>query len=1669
MIFMNTKKTISFILVFAMLFSILTSYPFSVSAINPTKLYKFDGNTKEDFTQIAAKTTGSVAYLDGKNNQAIKFSNGAFMPMSSTPHNTSFSYAVWINIESYTGTPSILGNQEFDDEERYGWSLSLSGPGTLVHSIGTGSGSQTGSFALNTWVHYAFTFNRTTGLITYYLDGEATSSCTLTSGEIQKLQSSLATYAGGNATAPSSNGSATVLMDDLSYFNTELTEAQIYEIYNPEPIDALPDMQPSLFKFDKNLRDSVLDTFWPITSDLPPVFVNGQRDKAVKLDGVSLDLGELNYSKNHTIGAWMKLNSYDGNAVIMGNKDFSSPNSPGWALYLEKTTQTLYFKVSAVNSSENISAPITVLPVGRWVHLAYSFNRTNGEITFYVNGSPAGTVLNASNTVAKSIQSAFSTKLGSDGTGAYTDKANIEFDNLFIEPSLMNQTSVTARINKETNTYLQFENDLTNQMGYVTGFMIGDVSYTPNGKFDNALIITTSSGNSSYVSIATNQTLEYSQSFSASFWIKSNETAANTPILGNKSDCTSSGTGWMFSYDSDGNVCFKVNDSVLTIVGKPSDENYSHVGMTFDRASGNVRLFFDGVFVTQLETLITSETTINTANTYIGRINASTITGGVSTFCIDELYINPRLYSDDEIIDLANASSANNSLSFEWVAGTTASQNSFYTVDLHLTAPQNARIYDSVSFMLSYDQSAYALSSVEASALTALDGTDGAKVFRAGLNRSLYGLSASPGTTRLARFTFEVKAVTGEKPITVTPTALISNSFDMLSSHAISAPSLDTVILSPGNNDINKDGVIGIGDVVLANGANKNAVAALSDIYPYKRALVLTLGGGGTAFAPNAFTNSGATLEGNRVNPYSLDLFNNKSAVSYSAKAVDPTFSAPNYGAILHGYSYGNVSYEYKLDALSTANTYFYKNGADMPSVLKALKDLFPARSQFAITTWSNIANGIIEPNLGIGIKSTLSDSQNVSELVSYINSNKMKNTAVTYAQWDNMNLVGQSTGYNNPAWWEALSSYDSYYQNVMDALSQSGCGDDTFVILNSDHGGLGSNNGGTSAEERNIMIALNGTTVDSGRVLNGGTSADIPAVLLSALRLDSVKPGSMYESNVFDTNAFLSQKQLGGKNRDVEAVTLKKTIYDMSFVIDNIQSGHNIVAAEMVLNLPNNITGLTLTPASGLTVYKQSFQNGKLHIIVSGTAPLTGGQKILSLTYDGYDRGDNMVHEVMLGTQTGDEIYCDLFEESIDPQTITEQYFDYNEDIPLNFETSEELYIGESYEKTAPDFYAYVYYGYSVDFGTVIKEHPSFTVFDNHSVIYYYKPDLNGNNKPDDEEVFTVTEKYQFVDGELVSGDTSEKIIGWGSVFLKILPPNYGLLYLGYSTDEYGFQEGDPYFEVYDDMTVIYVYTLDINNNGIADDEEAFVITEKYELADGTPVESDTFYDIMGLYTEYMGYPLDIIGYMYIGYTVNGSILTDGIPSFSVSDNDVVVYVYTLDENNNGIPDNKEIYEINQIFMLEDDTEISGSILCEIIGRGSLYEYTPPEIDGYVYVGYRLDWGEIIEGALGFEVYEDHDIIFVYAELREITDIIAPRPFYCFDPSDIDLPGYAEVILADGSITYSAVSWDIIDMVAYGTLNEDFLSENLLYNPNNLTIQVDIFIYTPIIFPTDW
>ena len=184
---------------------------------------------------------------------------------------------------------------------------------------------------------------------------------------------------------------------------------------------------------------------------------------------------------------------------------------------------------------------------------------------------------------------------------------------------------------------------------------------------------------------------------------------------------------------------------------------------------------------------------------------------------------------------------------------------------------------------------------------------------------------------------------------------------------------------------------------------------------------------------------------------------------THTATSVVPSISAQNWSAMLLGVSpqrHGNTNESIEANETPDYQTY--------PSIFKYIRNTYPEATMGSIVNWSPINYGVIEHNIGVDLQTNSSDDEIANTAVKYWTEN---DPIMTFLHFDSVDHEGHSTGYQKEKYYEALKNVDRDVGVVYDALESLGYLDDTLFVILTDHGGVGTNHGGTSGKLSKIAM----------------------------------------------------------------------------------------------------------------------------------------------------------------------------------------------------------------------------------------------------------------------------------------------------------------------------------------------------------------------------------------------------------------------------------------------------------------------------------------------------------------------------------------------------------------------------------------------------------------------
>ncbi|NQX71544.1 S-layer homology domain-containing protein [Paenibacillus alba] len=799
--------------------------------------------------------------------------------------------------------------------------------------------------------------------------------------------------------------------------------------------------------------------------------------------------------------------------------------------------------------------------------------------------------------------------------------------------------------------HMLFEDNLTDSsQNPLTATPVGSLSYAL-GRIGRALNIDSSNGAKQYVNLGNPGNLQFGTgtSFTFSFWVKSNGVSSDPPIISNKDWNGGSNVGYilalkdtrlMWNYNTAGGS--RMDASIPNVV----DGAWHHIAISHDRTSGRVDFYKDGNPVTVNITNGSKYNNISSAVDISGR--TGTLDSGLSTMLgndgtgnyeanlkaqLDDFQILRRAVTAQEVLDAYNAipplapEKFNGSLNLIGAQHTV--QGSQFNYNLDLRTPDMTKVIDKADVELAYDSHLFEF--VSASRATSID-TSVPGIVKLSLPGGIVYSNTNPlefANSRISELIFKTKAPSGQGTIEV-KNADFYNGGNKIEIESLNKLAGTVQIHSKAAEDLNKDGHVTVGDIVLAQvrGNSDEVLQKIADkakFTPYKRVVVIGIDGGGVSVSPNApYWETASSVKetvGSRLNIPSIRNIIDHGAVSYTVKTTLPSSSSPNWGAMISGVDYS----KHKIDN-DISEAYTYDEASPYPSFFKKVRSVMPETKLAAFLTWNNIFAGHIEPS--VGVEDYPSDDEgNAAAFAQYAAGGKAVDASVIFIHLDDMDHeAGHKYGFYTKKYYEQLTKTDLNVGVIYNALKDNDLLEDTLLVILPDHGGgtenanrtLGSStsHGQDSPLSTTTFMTANGRTVatDVGKekLLQGGTTKDLAATVLTGLGINS----TIGDSKVIN-GMFIQQKDQNKPDaanlkltKVISSTTQQLKRYELS--ISELKSDAKAMDLEIQTN---DLSVTSVEPAQpGVKVLRNETANGVTRIILSSDAAIAADQSIVNI-----------------------------------------------------------------------------------------------------------------------------------------------------------------------------------------------------------------------------------------------------------------------------------------------------------------------------------------------------------------------------------------------------------------------------------------------------------------------
>ena len=214
-------------------------------------------------------------------------------------------------------------------------------------------------------------------------------------------------------------------------------------------------------------------------------------------------------------------------------------------------------------------------------------------------------------------------------------------------------------------------------------------------------------------------------------------------------------------------------------------------------------------------------------------------------------------------------------------------------------------------------------------------------------------------------------------------------------------------------------------------------------------------------------------------------------AITYSCLTAKPTSSAQCWGSLLHGV----LASAHQLNNTIAESTP-YPVDSPYPSFFRVIRENDADATLASFSHWAPLNTGIIENDINVHKVQGIPDADLTDAIVAYLGENK---PTAMFVQFDEVDAAGHSTGYGTDTQLSKITEIDGYIGRIYEAYRESGMLEETLFIVTADHGGSGKSHGGLSDDEKYVMFAATGKTVQKGKIADMEIR-DTAAIVLHAL-----------------------------------------------------------------------------------------------------------------------------------------------------------------------------------------------------------------------------------------------------------------------------------------------------------------------------------------------------------------------------------------------------------------------------------------------------------------------------------------------------------------------------------------------------------------------------------------
>lgn len=233
--------------------------------------------------------------------------------------------------------------------------------------------------------------------------------------------------------------------------------------------------------------------------------------------------------------------------------------------------------------------------------------------------------------------------------------------------------------------------------------------------------------------------------------------------------------------------------------------------------------------------------------------------------------------------------------------------------------------------------------------------------------------------------------------------------------------------------------------------------------------------------------------------------------LSLTTRPVMPSVTLPNWTSHLTGsgpeeHGITNNDWTLQKQELSPVDT-----DADgyYPSIFKLLKEQVPGVKTAYYYNWAQLINPINKKYIDeISFQYNDKYDSNYNKAYTFITANQ-KQPGFIFLYSVHTDHAGHNYGWMSPQYISAIQSADSAIGVFVDKLKAADLYNNTFFLLITDHGGIGTGHGGVSMQEMQVPWAIKGPTIKNKGLINFYNSNKNTSLVIAKIFGASIIPSS--------------------------------------------------------------------------------------------------------------------------------------------------------------------------------------------------------------------------------------------------------------------------------------------------------------------------------------------------------------------------------------------------------------------------------------------------------------------------------------------------------------------------------------------------------------------------------